>query len=135
MEEEGHETLYSDKGRNGHLNVKVKVKQDQHLKREGVDIISHHSMTLTEALLGADIKVHTIDGETTVRVGPANFENESKIVLKGKGIFDRDKGRGNHVAELSLNIPRDLNAECLKLIQEFARDERPVNFFDQNAQT
>lgn len=55
-----------NKGEDGHLAVRVKVEADTTMRREGQNIVSKHYLTLTEALLGFDVKVPTVNGDQTV---------------------------------------------------------------------
>ena len=59
---EGHQTLYSDKGHDGTLYVKVNVTTNPLMRREGLNIISKHFLTLSEALFGCTLHVNTVTG-------------------------------------------------------------------------
>jgi DnaJ-class molecular chaperone len=52
FDDEGHQTVFINKGEDGDLKVKIKVEDKPDVRREGLDIISKHHLTLTEALLG-----------------------------------------------------------------------------------
>jgi molecular chaperone DnaJ len=65
-ENEGHETAYFEKGDHGDLKILVKVENDPQLRREGVNIISKHYITLTDAILGCDVHVNTVKGTEKV---------------------------------------------------------------------
>eukprot|EP00347_Sterkiella_histriomuscorum_P015383 403357225 len=133
FDQEGNDTIFNEKGRSGHLRIKVIVQEDPNMRRDGNDIISSHSVTLTEALLGTQIKVSTVSGEQVIDIGPQNFAENQQIILQGKGIYDVEKGQGNHIAELKLNIPRNLTPETKQLILEFGKDETKVNHYDPSA--
>lgn len=53
------------------------------MRREDLDIISKHNLTVTEALLGTNIKVKTVYGEETVKVNQDDVM-ERQITLEGK---------------------------------------------------
>ncbi len=52
-----------NKGEDGHLVIRFNVETDQTVRREGLNIISKHYITLTEALLGCSLVVNTVQGE------------------------------------------------------------------------
>ena len=50
FEEEGHHSLFQDKGRNGDLKVKVNIIKNPLIRREGNNIVQKHFITLTQAI-------------------------------------------------------------------------------------
>ncbi|CDW71259.1 chaperone protein [Stylonychia lemnae] len=140
IDERGHQTLFRSKGHDGNLFIKVKVQKDQETRREGLDIISKHQITLTEALLGCQLQIKTVAGDQTLRIGPEDLVAGSQIVLKGKvitnvlnniqGVYDVEKGQGNHIAEIQVNIPKNLNPDSRALIQQFSKNEQIINTYD-----
>jgi DnaJ-class molecular chaperone len=85
LEELGHETLNTAKGKHGRLLVTVTVLEDTSRWREGFDIITRHYITLGNALKGSSIKVPTIHGTDEVIFFKPDFTD---FLLKGKGIRD-----------------------------------------------
>ena len=67
--EQGNQTIYDkSKGQDGDLKIKVQVEKDAHYRREGLNIISKHYVTVSDALLGCDVKVYTVKGPESFRL-------------------------------------------------------------------
>jgi molecular chaperone DnaJ len=69
----------------GHLLIRIKVEKDTTLKRDGMNIISKHYVTLTEALLGCNVTVNTVNGPHTIDIKGLE-KSGHRHVLHGKGI-------------------------------------------------
>ena len=70
-------------GQSGDLILKVNVKKDPTFSRDGYDIHSKVNVTVSEAILGAQKKVKTLDGESDVKI-TAGTEHGYKLRLHGK---------------------------------------------------
>ena len=106
-------------GAAGDLYVIVQVKPDKHFTREGDLILSEETITMTQAALGDNIKVATIDGELTMKIPPGtqsgtDFRLEKKGVPRIKG-----SGRGDHIVRVIVETPTRLSAKQKKILQEF----------------
>ena len=53
----------SEKGANGDLFIKVKVKPHEYFKRDGINILSNWYISVSEAILGGSITVLTVNGK------------------------------------------------------------------------
>ena len=105
FDHEGHHTLHSAKGgSDGHLKVKVRVKNDPTLRREGLNIISKHYLTLTQALLGSTIEVNTCKGTENIEMKEGFSLENPKFVFHGKGVENLN-GIGDHIAEIHVVVP------------------------------
>jgi molecular chaperone DnaJ len=62
FEHEGHHSLFLEKGEDGHLIIKVTVERDSQMRRDGLNIISKHYITLADAILGCEVTVDTVSG-------------------------------------------------------------------------
>ena len=75
----GHRSLYQEKGKNGNLKVKINVHGEMERWRKGNNIITQHNVTLSQALLGCDIKVSTIKGIENLKL--SQFDTDFKHIL------------------------------------------------------
>lgn len=99
-------------GQNGDLYVVLYVKDHKKFERRGNDIFSTLDVTFPQAALGADLKVETLDGETTVTVPPGT-NHDTILTIKNAGVpFTglKDK-RGSHFVVVKLKAPVNLSAE------------------------
>ncbi|HEY4506962.1 MAG TPA: DnaJ C-terminal domain-containing protein [Candidatus Paceibacterota bacterium] len=101
--------------KSGDLYVEVRVEQDSRFKRVGNDLVYDLPLKLTDALLGAKLRVPTIDGEKEIDV-PAGIQSGEEIKLSGLGIWG--KPRGDEVVKINILIPKKLNNKAKKLVEE-----------------
>jgi curved DNA-binding protein len=100
----------------GNLYFKVHVLPHPIFKREGNDIVVDHTVSLTDALLGAIIHVPTLEGEKQVKI-PAGTQPLTKLRLRGLGIHSRSKDRGDQFVKIIVTYPKTLTPEQIKLIE------------------
>lgn len=113
----------SSNGPTGDLYVVIHVKSHPFFKRDGVDVICEVPISFTQATLGTDIEVPTLDGKMPVSV-PAGTQPGHTVRLRGKGIPEvRGYGRGDQIVQLAVEIPKKLSARQRELLEEFAREE------------
>jgi len=93
-------------------------------KREGNHLILQLPISYTQAALGADIEVPTLDGPNTLRV-EAGTQTGEVFTLKGEGIADPRGGRpGDLLVQVFIEVPKKLSAEQEKLLRSLAEMER-----------
>ncbi len=120
MSGEGEAGIKGNKA--GDLYIHIQVKPDPDFKREGDNIITKASINFSQAALGDKIPIKTVDGEVNLKI-PAGTQSGKILVLKGKGVpkFQR-YGRGDHLVEIDVKTPENLNKKQKKLLEEL-RDE------------
>ncbi|GAA1592769.1 MULTISPECIES: molecular chaperone DnaJ [Kribbella] len=103
----------------GDLYVTVHVKSHRIFGRQGEHLTLNVPVSFTEAALGAEIKVPTLDGlPVTVRI-PAGTANGSKLRVRGKGSVRRDGTKGDLLLTLEVQVPHELTDEQKEKLQEF----------------
>ncbi len=96
----------------------VDVLPDKIFKRDGNDVFVLADITFSQATLGADIDVPTLNGNLRVKVKPGTQPN-TLIRLKGQGIADvRGYGRGDLYIRLNLVVPNRLTQRQKDLISQ-----------------
>ena len=104
----------------GDLYVTVHVKSHRIFGRQGEHLTLNVPVSFTEAALGAEIKVPTLDGmPVTVRI-PAGTANGSKLRVRGKGSVRRDGTKGDILLTLEVQVPHELTEEQRAKLQEFS---------------
>ncbi|MDE5738636.1 MAG: molecular chaperone DnaJ [Oscillospiraceae bacterium] len=106
-------------GPNGNLNVNVSVRPHPIFVRNGFDVNCDIPITFTQAVLGDEITVPTIDGNVNLTV-PKGTQTGTKQRLKGKGIqrLQRD-GRGDQYVRLNVEVPKNLTKKQEDLLKAF----------------
>ncbi len=108
-------------GRAGDVYVRVHVRPDPRFVREGNDIFSTVELTMTQAALGATVTVPTLEGEEHLRFEPGTQAGQVRV-LRGKGMPAlQGFGRGDQRVLVSVLVPRRLNEEQRRLLEEFER--------------
>ncbi|WP_329004225.1 molecular chaperone DnaJ [Kribbella sp. NBC_00709] len=103
----------------GDLYVTVHVKPHRIFGRQGEHLTLNVPVSFTEAALGAEIKVPTLDGlPVTVRI-PSGTANGSKLRVRGKGSVRRDGTKGDLLLTLEVQVPHELTDEQKEKLQEF----------------
>jgi DnaJ-class molecular chaperone len=80
----------------------VEVAEHPLLRREGDDLHLDLPITVTEAMLGAEVRVPTFDGDVTVTL-PAGSQSGRKMRLRGRGV-PHLKGGGSGDLYLMLRV-------------------------------
>ncbi len=107
-------------GPSGDLYVTVHVTPHRIFGRQGEHLTLSVPVSFTEAALGAEIKVPTLDGlPVTVRI-PAGTANGSKLRVRGKGSVRRDGTKGDLLLTLQVQVPHELTDEQRTKLQEFS---------------
>ncbi len=107
-------------GERGDLLVSVLVDKHPKFQRQEFDIYSSEPITFTQAALGGNITINTIDGPVEYTINPGT-QTDTRITLKGKGIPTlRNKNqRGNHIVTLVVQVPDKLNAEQEEILKQY----------------
>jgi len=109
----------------GDLFVVVRVAEHSLFRREGNDIVLDLPITMSEAALGADIEVPTLDGAARLGVPPGT-QSHTILRMRGKGVPDLETRRaGDELVRVVVVTPKKLTAEekrLLERLQELQRD-------------
>lgn len=110
-------------GAHGDLYVIIHVKEHEVFERQGNNLYVSVPITFSQAALGAEIKVPTLDGEDNLTV-PEATQTGSIFRLKGKGIVSlQGHGRGDLFVVTTITTPTRLTREQRKLLEQFAAIE------------
>jgi molecular chaperone DnaJ len=107
-------------GASGDLYVHLRVRPHDRFTREGDDLVHELHLATTQAALGAELTLATLDGEEVVTVAPGT---QSGVVLRvrGKGVPRlQGRGRGDLRIRLVVDTPTDLTDEQEGLLRRLA---------------
>lgn len=106
-------------GPNGDLLITVRVKPHQMFKRDGYNVYMDLPITFADAVLGATVKVPTIDGIVEYDI-PEGTQPGTVFKLRGKGIpYIRSKSRGDEYVKIDVEVPKGLSQKQKELLREF----------------
>jgi len=104
----------------GDLYVKVHVRKHPYLRKEGYNLIMDLEIKLSEALLGGEKVVHTLDGEITLKISPGT-KHGTILRVKGKGVPTAPGRRGDLYIRVSVQIPEKLSKEARQAVEELKK--------------
>ena len=129
-------------GGNGDLLVEISIRRHPIFTRDGNDVLCEVPITFTQAALGAEIEVPTLDGKVKYEI-PEGTQTGREFVLRDKGIPEvgNPRRRGNHRFTVVVETPTHLTKEQKDLLRQLedTRVETPKrkkfidnlkNFFD-----
>lgn len=108
----------------GDALITVHVGTHKTFRREGNDIHIELPVALHEAVLGAKVKVPTIDGTVTMTIPKASNTGD-RLRLKGKGLAGGKSGaRGDQHVTLHVVLPEEPDAELTEFLAAWSQDHR-----------
>lgn len=106
----------------GDLELEIRVAPHPFFRRLGDDVVCNVPVTFTQAALGADVAVPTLDGRGKLRV-PAGTQPGTTLRIKNKGVPKRvGIGRGDQRVEITVEVPSSLTDRQRTLLEELARE-------------
>ena len=110
----------------GDVIVHVTVKTDNVFERDGYDVYVRVPITYSQAVLGAEIEVPTVDGKVAQKI-PEGTQSGTKFRLRGQGIqYLNGRGRGDQYVIVDVEIPKKLNRtqrEALNAFEDSLKDD------------
>jgi molecular chaperone DnaJ len=87
--------------------------------RNGFDVWCEIPVTFTQAALGIDLVVPTLDGKISYHM-PAGTQPGEAFRLKGKGIQILNRsGRGDQYVRVTVEVPKNLNEKQKEILRQF----------------
>ncbi|MFC2005062.1 molecular chaperone DnaJ [Chloroflexota bacterium] len=111
----------------GHLYLNLSVKEHKIFMRDNYDILYELPINFTQAALGTELEVPTLDGNVKLKI-PAGSQTGQVFKLKNKGIPHlHGRGQGNQLVRLMVVTPESLTKRQRQLFEELAKDLGPAN--------
>jgi len=113
----------------GDLYVLVRLREHAMFARDGNDLYCDLPVSFAHLALGAELDVPVLGGSATLKV-PAGSQPHQLLRLRGKGMPHlRDRGQGDAVYRLLLEVPHKLNAkqrEALEAFEAASKEKGPL---------
>jgi molecular chaperone DnaJ len=106
----------------GDLYVFIRVKPHVFFERQTEDLYCAIPISVTQASLGAEIQVSTLDGKTIKVKVPAGIQNGKMLRIRDEGVPISGR-RGNLYIKLMVQIPSKLSKRGKELMEELSRVE------------
>jgi molecular chaperone DnaJ len=104
----------------GDLYIKIYVKKHKTLNRDGYNLTLELPIKITDAILGTEIEIETLDGKEKIKVSEGTTDGD-QIKIKNKGVSDGHK-RGDLIVTLKIKTPQKLNRDLRKKIEELREE-------------
>ncbi len=124
-------------GRNGgpagDLQIVITVQPHQLFRRDGADVYCDAPITFTQAVLGGELEIPTIDGKVSYTL-PEGTQTGTTFRLKGKGIpVVNGRGRGDQFVTVHIETPRGLNREQKEALRKFSDTLKEHNYKERKS--
>jgi len=109
------------KGTAGDLYIKINVAPHAIFKRDGSNLVMNLNLKLSDALLGTEYPIQTLDGEIKVVIPEGVSVNEI-LRVKGKGVPVSQTKRGDLLIKLNIKLPNKLSRKSKELIEQLKKE-------------
>ena len=107
-------------GQRGSLIVKIAVQPHPNFKRENLDLVTQATVPFTTAALGGKVRVPTLKGHIDLKI-PAGTQPEQQLRVRGGGVVDSSKRKGDLRVQIKIEIPRSLTRKQKELLKELEK--------------
>ena len=98
--------------------MKIHVGKHDVFRRDGKDLVMNLDIKLTDALLGSEYTIKTLDGASLKIKIPETVSFGETLRLKGKGIPLAGGRRGDLLIKLTIKLPKHLSHKSRKLFED-----------------
>ena len=115
-------------GPKGDLYITVKVRKSSVYTRQGTTVLCEIPITITQATLGAELKIPMVDGSIEKFVIPEGTQTGTKFTIKDRGFKSlNSNSRGSFVFTVVVQTPKRLSREQRDLLEQLAKtmNEQP----------
>lgn len=107
-------------GPSGDLYIVLSIRSHDFFERSGYDLHCVIPISFPQAALGAEIEIPGIDGAVTLKI-PEGTQSGKDLRIRGRGVPHlNDKGRGDLVVQVVVQIPKKLNRAQRELVSKLA---------------
>ena len=108
-------------GQRGSLIVKIAVHPHPNFKRENLDLVTQVTVPFTRAALGGKVRVPTLKGDIDLKI-PAGTQPDQQLRVRGAGVVDSSKRKGDLRVQIKIEIPRSLTRKQKELLKELEKN-------------
>lgn len=108
-------------GAPGDLYIKLHVAESSTFSKQGTDLVMNLNVKLSDALLGTEYTIPTIDEKPITIKIPQGVSHGEILRVKGKGV-PYGKSRGDMLVKIKIELPQKLSKNAKKLIEELKEE-------------
>lgn len=108
-------------GTAGDLYIKLHIQKHPIFRKEGNNLLMDLNIKLTEAILGGEINIKTLDGDLIVKI-PEGVSHGEVLRIRGKGVPTGRHSRGDIMIKVNIQIPTKLSKSAKKIVEELRKE-------------
>ena len=115
-------------GPKGDLYITIKMKRSNIFTRQGTTVMCDVPITITQATLGANLKIPMVDGTYETFTIPEGTQTGTKFTIRERGFKGLNSTvRGNYIFTVIVQTPKRLSREQRDLLEQLAKtmNEQP----------
>lgn len=117
----------------GDLLIVITVRPHELFRRDGNNVYCDAPITFTQAVLGGEMEIPTIDGKVKYDI-PEGTQTGTTFRLRGKGIPNLNgRGRGDQYVTVYIETPRNLNREQKEALKKFGDTLKEHNYEERKS--
>lgn len=106
----------------GDLYVKVHVKKHPLFRKEGHNLLADIVVKLSDAILGGEHPLETLDGKISVKI-PEGIQSGEVLRVKSRGVpYGKGGVRGDIYLTVKINTPKKLSRDARKAIEDLKKE-------------
>jgi len=109
-------------GATGDLYIKIHVKRHEKFRKEGHNLYMDLSVKLSDALLGSEYVIDTLDGKIKIKI-PETVSHGEILRIREKGVpIDGSKRRGDLLIKISIQFPKKLSRSARRIVEDLKKE-------------
>jgi len=105
----------------GDLYINISVHKDPFFKKEGKNILTEINVKLSDAILGTNYPLKTMDGDIELKI-PEGINNGESLRVRDKGVPIDSRHRGDLLVKIKIKMPNHLSRTAKKAIEELKKE-------------
>ena len=127
----GEGEIGENNGPAGDLYVMMHITEHKVFSREANNITLTVPLSFTQAVLGDEIDVPTLEGTARLTI-PAGTQSETIFRMRGKGLPSvHDHQLGDEMVKVRIQVPQKLNKKQIELIKQMQEEKPSKGFFER----
>jgi DnaJ-class molecular chaperone len=102
----------------GDLIITYRIHPDPKFQRQGYNLILEHAVSIWDLIVGADVPIRDLVGNTLTITIPPNTQPGTVMRLRERGLSNRSKVVGDLLVKIQARIPDKISTELLDLIKQ-----------------
>lgn len=108
-------------GTPGDLYIRLNIQPHKVFSRKGNDLLMDLNISLSDALLGGEHSIESLDGMLTVKI-PEGISPNEVLKIKEKGVVLDKKRRGDLLITVKIKLPHKLSKKAKELVEELKKE-------------